>query len=48
VVERGVNLPGTFGFAMMEKQADRWRLTDYDKLGTALRSCTFKGRAATC
>jgi hypothetical protein len=48
VVERGVNVPGTFGFAMMEKQADRWRLTDYDKLGTALRSCTFKGRAATC
>jgi hypothetical protein len=48
VVERGVNLPGTFGFAMMEKQADGWRLIDYDKLGTALRSCTFNGRTATC
>jgi calcineurin-like phosphoesterase family protein len=48
VVERGVNMPGTFGFVMFEKQADGWLLTDYDKLGSALKSCMLKGRAATC
>jgi hypothetical protein len=48
VVEGGINLPGAFGFAIFEKQADGWRLTDHDKLGAVVRSCMFKGRAATC
>jgi calcineurin-like phosphoesterase family protein len=47
-VESGINLAGAFGFAMIEKQDDGWRLTDYDKLGVAVRTCTLKGRTAVC
>jgi hypothetical protein len=47
-VESGINQAGAFGFAMMEKQGDGWRLTDYDKFGVAVRACTLTGRAAVC
>jgi hypothetical protein len=47
-VESGINLAGAFGFAMLEKQDDGWRLTDYDRLGVAVRTCTLKGRTADC
>jgi hypothetical protein len=47
-VASGINLTGAFGFAMLEKQADGWQLTDYDKLGAPVRSCLLKERTAVC
>jgi hypothetical protein len=48
VVKSGVNMPGTFGFAMFEKQADGWQVTNRDRLGAVLKVCMLKGRVATC
>jgi hypothetical protein len=47
-VESGINLAGRFGFAMLEKQADGWRLTNHDKLGAPNASCLLVGRRAAC
>ncbi len=48
VVESGINMTGTFGFAILEKQDGGWQLVDYDEFGVALKWCKLKGRAATC
>jgi hypothetical protein len=47
-VESGINLAGRFGFAMLEKQDDGWRLTNHDKLGAPTASCLLVGRRAAC
>jgi calcineurin-like phosphoesterase family protein len=47
-VKGGLNITGTFGFLVLETQGDGWQLTNYDKLGTALKACFLKGRAAAC
>jgi len=47
-VKSGINVLGTFGFLLLEKESEGWRLTSHDKLGAALRSCSLKGRAASC
>jgi hypothetical protein len=48
-VKSGLNMLGTFGYSMLEKQDDGgWRLTAYDRLGTVLRSCLIKDRTASC
>jgi hypothetical protein len=47
-VKSGINVLGTFGFLLLEREGEGWRLTSYDKLGAALRSCSLKGRAASC
>jgi Calcineurin-like phosphoesterase len=39
---------GTFGFLILEKQNDGWRLTNYNDLGVSQQSCFLKGRSATC
>ena len=48
-VKSGINMLGTFGYSMLEKQADDgWKLTAYDRLGAALRSCLIKDRTVSC
>ena len=47
-VESGINLAGRFGFAMLEKQGEGWRLTNHDKLGAPTASCLLVGRRAAC
>ena len=48
-VKSGLNMLGTFGYSMLEKLADDgWRLTAYDRLGAALRSCLIKDRTVSC
>jgi len=47
-VDSGINVAADFGFAMLEQLDDGWRLTDYDKLGVTVRTCTLQGRAAAC
>jgi hypothetical protein len=47
-VKSGLNIMGTFGFLVLEKQNDGWQLTNYDKLGGSQNSCLLKGRSATC
>jgi hypothetical protein len=37
-----------FGFLMLEKQNDGWRLTNYNELGASQKSCFLKGRSVTC
>lgn len=48
VVESGVNMTGSFGFVIFERQDDGWRVVDYDKLGVARKSCMLQGRAIDC
>ena len=47
-VKRGLNVTGTFGFSMFEKQNGGWQLTDYDRTGMAQKSCLIKDRTAEC
>ena len=47
-VKGGVDMPGAFGFAMMTKQAEGWRLTNHDRAGTVVKSCLVKGRELSC
>jgi Calcineurin-like phosphoesterase len=47
-VKGGLNTTGIFGFSMLEKQDGGWRLTNYDKLGLALKSCLLQGSSVTC
>jgi hypothetical protein len=47
-VKSGVDLPGSFGFSMLEKQSEGWRLTNFDTLGQPHQSCLIDGRSANC
>ncbi len=47
-VKSGVDLPGSFGFSMLEKQTEGWRLTNFDTLGQPHQSCLIDGRSANC
>jgi hypothetical protein len=47
-VKSGFNQPMEFGFAMMEKDGANWKLTNYDKFGKVLKSCTVRDRQVTC
>jgi hypothetical protein len=47
-VKSGIDLPGAFGFSMLEKQSEGWRLTNFDTLGQPHQSCLVEGRAAKC
>jgi hypothetical protein len=47
-VKSGVDLPGAFGFSMIEKQDNGWRLTNFDTSGAPHQTCTIAGRAADC
>jgi hypothetical protein len=47
-VKSGVDLPGAFGFSMLEKQNEGWRLTNFDAAGQPHQSCLIKGRSADC
>jgi hypothetical protein len=47
-VKSGLHMPGVFGFSMLEKQDDGWRLTNYNRMGIARASCLIKGRIAEC
>src|SRR5262249_30984089 len=47
-VKNGVNAPGVFGFALMEKRGDGWKITSHDRNGGALTSCLLVGRSANC
>ena len=48
VVKRGLNITGAFGFSMLERQGDGWRLTNYDRAGLAQKSCLIRERTADC
>lgn len=47
-VKSGIGAPGMFGFAMLEKKAEGWMLTNYDFSGKAQASCKIHGRALVC
>jgi hypothetical protein len=47
-VRSGVDLPGAFGFSMLEKQSEGWRLTNFDTQGQPHQSCLIEGRSAKC
>jgi len=48
-VRGGLNIFGVFGFALLEAAGEGgWRITAYDRLGRALRSCTVADRSASC
>jgi predicted phosphodiesterase len=47
-IKGGVDLPGSFGFSVLEKQSEGWRLTNFDTLGQPHQSCLIEGRAARC
>jgi hypothetical protein len=47
-VKSGVDLPGSFGFSIIEKQSEGWRLTNFDTLGQPHQSCLIDGRSANC
>jgi len=47
-VKSGVDLPGAFGFSMIEKQENGWRLTNFDPSGAPHQTCAIAGRAADC
>ena len=47
-VKSGIDLPGAFGFSMLEKQSEGWRLTNFDTQGQPHQSCLIVGRTADC
>ena len=47
-VETGRSTPAVFGFAVMERNADEWLITNYDVRGTPLARCHLKARKLTC
>ncbi len=47
-VKSGIDLPGSFGFSILEKQSQGWRLTNFDTLGQPHQSCLIDGRSANC
>ncbi|MBI1866996.1 MAG: metallophosphoesterase [Methylocystis sp.] len=47
-VEHGRGVPGVFGFAMLERGADEWLVTDYDVHGKPLSRCRLRGRKIDC
>jgi predicted phosphodiesterase len=47
-VRNGVDLPGAFGFSVLEKQSKGWRLTNFDTQGQPHQSCLIAGRTADC
>jgi hypothetical protein len=47
-VETGRSTPAVFGFAMMERSADEWLITNYDVHGTPLARCRLRGRKLAC
>lgn len=47
-VERGRGVPGVFGFAMLERGADEWLVTDYDIHGKVMARCRLRGRKVEC
>ncbi len=47
-VKSGFNQPNEFGFAMMEKDGNNWKLTNYNKFGKKLKSCALRDRQVTC
>jgi hypothetical protein len=48
-VKSGLNMLGVFGFSVFEKQeGEAWRLTTYDRLGVALKTCLLADRTASC
>ncbi len=47
-VKSGVYLPGAFGFSMLEKQENGWRLTNFDTTGLPHQTCLIAGRSADC
>lgn len=47
-VKSGIDLPGAFGFSMLERQGEGWRLTNFDTDGMPHQSCRIEGRAADC
>jgi hypothetical protein len=48
VVETGRSTPATFGFAVMERSDDEWRITDYDVHGAAQAHCQLRARKLAC
>ncbi|ELS30836.1 MULTISPECIES: metallophosphoesterase family protein [Pseudanabaena] len=47
-VKSGFNQPNEFGFAMMEKDGNNWKLTNYDRFGKVLKSCILKDKQVSC
>lgn len=47
-VEIGRSTPAVFGFAVMERGADEWLITNYDVHGMALAKCHLRGRKLAC
>jgi hypothetical protein len=45
----GRGLPNSFGFSLLERQADEgWILTDRDVQGRTLMTCRLSGRGVAC
>jgi hypothetical protein len=47
-VDVGRSTPAVFGFAVMERGADEWLITNYDVRGTPLARCHLKARKLAC
>lgn len=47
-VEQGRSVANVFGFAMLERGAEEWRLTGYDFHGKPLAVCHLRGRKLAC
>jgi hypothetical protein len=47
VVNAYATQPG-FGFATLDREADGWRLTEFDVQGRALAVCTLRGAKLVC
>jgi len=47
-VESGRGAAGVYGFALMERGENEWRLTEYDLHDKALVRCSLRGRKLAC
>ena len=47
-VESGRGVAGVYGFALMERGENEWRLTEYDLHDKALVRCALRGRKLAC
>jgi hypothetical protein len=47
-VAAGVGTPGVFGFAMLDREAAGWRVTNYDMDGKARHVCVTRARKLEC
>ena len=47
-VDQGRSVPATFGYALLEREAECWKLTGYDATGKAIAKCRLQGRQINC